>query len=864
MLNSKSTKTTGKSLNEQPTRGILSASEKTPAITGRTLGAFEVGELLGEGGMGAVFHGRDKALDRPVAIKVLHTKLAADDEFVERFVREARTAAKLNHANVVQIYGAGYDEGIAYMALELVTGCSLFDLYKAQRPFPARRACELIRDVALGLAVAHEQGVIHRDIKPENILISDKGVPKLADFGLARASDQRITETGVFLGTPQYASPEQCNADELTPASDLYSLGVVLYELLAGRPPYEAPTPLTLFKKILMEAPEPLAGYCPDLPPSLIALINRLLEKEPASRYTDAAVLAADLDRASAGLPEVSFDMDPYNLVSIVRADSLTVQTPASDSSRTLPFQETRGTLPLAPAPEPDAVSSLKLAQVFLAGVAAILICAVIGLGLARLRTPANTAKVPTPPVVQAPLRVAVIPWSNQAKAKDFDWLGRALPDFLVSQLSKRPDAILVEAPANVGDAGKGLDLSDASDRRKLAQLLGVDLVIGGSFYVDDGGHVVLNAQVETETGVAKQIPGTPAIFAKSEVLGALNQFAEALANAIAGPSADTLVVASAAEAQGGQQSAMVVDRAPAAVAPPKRARPRASVELARLEKKGTKEEGAQEKLAKLESELVEKEAEEAAFALRALPETKNLKGKASTDPQTSSPMDALSPAEAGASPSTGFGGPGSDEATAGRGVGGGDEKLGERDDEQKLAARKLAARRQRGSVKRAKAAPEKGTLDGANTDADDGDGTPAADKALDGKKNLGVLEEDEKKDWGSRSGTNTPDQSAAKAGESRDEVVAGKPATPPVRSSSVAPVGSKAPAFKAKGLAPELARLKECLEQGEQWETFKALDVCAQSDDLTVIKGALKAIDHQQDTVSKVYKTRLEAKLAR
>jgi serine/threonine protein kinase/TolB-like protein len=846
VLNSKSTKTTGKNRNEQPTRGIVSSkSEATPAITGKTLGAFEVGDLLGEGGMGAVFNGRDKALDRPVAIKVLHTKLAADEEFVERFVREARTAAKLNHTNVVQIYGAGYDDGIAYMALELVEGCSLFDLYKAQRPFPPRRACELIRDVSRGLAVAHEQGVIHRDIKPENILISEKGVPKLADFGLARASDQRITETGIFLGTPQYASPEQCNAAELTPASDLYSLGVVLYELLAGRPPYEAPTPLTLFKKILMESPEPLANYCPDLPPSLIALIDRLLEKDPAARYSDAAVLASDLDRVLTGLPEVSADMDPYKLVPIVHADSRTVQTPIPASSSSLPFQETRGTTPLGPQPGEPAgeLGALKIAQFALAAVAAVLICAVIGLGLARLRRAPQPAVGPTAPVVQAPLRVAVIPWSNQAKSPDFEWLGRALPDFLVSQLSQRPDAILVEPPANVIDAAKGLDLSDPSQRRAMAQALGVDLVIGGNFYVGSGGKVVLNAQVETDEGMPKQIPGTPATFAKEEVLGALSNFAEALARAIAGPNADTSVVASA-PAEVETQTARV-DAAQGMARRRAESKQKGSVEVA----------DRQEELAKVEKELgelterekrsapvkkVTKEATES-LALRTLnaqpkaaPETE-AKGQDAEEDKDASSLNEDAPGDLG----PGDSGPG-------------DSDMG---------------------------APETGGGGGA-TEANEGDGTPykgrrkrggtkkdQKDKSNKNEKTAKTKAEDETRNWSAGTGDEQQRQGGSKPGS---KPVAGKPgrSTPapgspaPAQDPKAGPQADAKPEAEKAALAPELVELRLCLEKGDDWKTCTAIDACVQTGNAEIIRGALEAIDKSQGQVWDFYRKKLRDKL--
>ena len=283
----------------------LSAARPIP----RRLGAFEVEAPIGRGGMGAVFRGRDPMLDRPVAIKVIGEELLGDLDYVERFLREARTAARLSHPNVVAVYGAGHDQGVAWIAFELVEGGTLSGFARALAPFPVREACRVARDAAQGLAAAHALGIVHRDLKPDNVLLTAAGQVKLADFGLARtAGDQRITQTGAFVGTPQYCSPEQCNGEDTGPASDLYSLGVVLYELLAGRPPHEAPTPIALFKRILTDPPPPLARE--GVPPSLLAVVERLLRKEPADRYASAEELARDLERILERLPAPADDAE--------------------------------------------------------------------------------------------------------------------------------------------------------------------------------------------------------------------------------------------------------------------------------------------------------------------------------------------------------------------------------------------------------------------------------------------------------------------------------------------------------------------------------------------------------------------------
>ncbi len=424
-------------------------------LSGRRLGVFRLDALLGKGGMGAVYRGVDTALERAVAVKVLAPGLAQDPEYVERFVREARTAARLNHPNVVQIYGAGAEGGVAYMALEMVTGGSLAALLAKVRPFPLRRACEVVRDIARGLAAAHAMGIVHRDLKPDNVLLTPDGVVKLADFGLARSvAGQRITQSGSFLGTPQYCSPEQCNGLEVSFASDLYSLGVVLYELLAGRPPHEAPTPLALFKKILVEETPPIANVRADVPPSLVAILDRLLQKEPAARYPSADALVADLDRVIARMPAEPAGVDPVAsaLVQSSPTAVTVVETPAGSRHETAPvpgraspFEDSVvGGPPLvvpsalaappaarapsaAGAPEepsaPGAPPRRRAALVAVVVAAAVLVAGV--LAATGLLSPTHRRKA----------NVAVLSWKNGSNTEEFAWLADAIPEFVTSEL---------------------------------------------------------------------------------------------------------------------------------------------------------------------------------------------------------------------------------------------------------------------------------------------------------------------------------------------------------------------------------------------------------------------------------------------
>lgn len=289
------------------------------ALIGRRLGAYVVEDLLGEGAMGAVYVATDVNLRREVALKVIRRSLAEDPQYCDRFLREARAAARLSHPNIVHVYSAGAEGGIAYLALELVRGGSLADLVRrAGGRLPPRCACEIARDAALGLGAAHEQGIVHRDVKPDNLLVDGDartGRVKITDFGVARvaAGGQRITQSGLFVGTPRYASPEQCRGESLDGRSDLYSLGVCLFEMLSGTLPHESTsaTPLALLSKIANDPPRPLFAVAPAVSARVAAIVDRLLEKEPAARYRDAAALARDLAAALEELPVEELALEP-------------------------------------------------------------------------------------------------------------------------------------------------------------------------------------------------------------------------------------------------------------------------------------------------------------------------------------------------------------------------------------------------------------------------------------------------------------------------------------------------------------------------------------------------------------------------
>jgi len=269
------------------------------SLIGSRIGDFQVMRKLGRGGMADVFAARQLSLGRDVALKVLRSEYARDKDYVERFRREARAAAKLNHPNIVQVYEVGSVDSVFYIAQELIDGGNLRQRLEDHGAIGAEEAIELLVSVASALELAAEAGITHRDIKPENIMRSSRGIIKVADFGLARirtdmsASQTSLTQAGLTLGTPRYMSPEQVQGHPVDARSDLYSLGVTMYHLLAGRPPFEADDPLALALMQLQETPTPLdrarakraTDGQPDLPEWLIAVVTRLMNKSPQDRF---------------------------------------------------------------------------------------------------------------------------------------------------------------------------------------------------------------------------------------------------------------------------------------------------------------------------------------------------------------------------------------------------------------------------------------------------------------------------------------------------------------------------------------------------------------------------------------------------
>jgi beta-lactam-binding protein with PASTA domain/tRNA A-37 threonylcarbamoyl transferase component Bud32 len=264
-------------------------------------GRYRIVRKLGAGGMANVYLAEDEDLGRRVAIKILNDRYANDDLFIERFRREAKSAAALSHPNIVSVYDRGEAEGTYYIAMEVIEGRSLKELIMTRGPLPIAQALAYTHEILDALRFAHRHGIIHRDIKPHNILIGER--LKVTDFGIARAGASQMTEAGSIMGTAQYLSPEQARGAPVTASSDLYSAGIVLYEMLTGKVPFSGDSAIEIAMKHLNDPPKPPSKIRPEIPDELDAVVLRALSKNPEDRYQTAEEFSEDLHRVEAGLP---------------------------------------------------------------------------------------------------------------------------------------------------------------------------------------------------------------------------------------------------------------------------------------------------------------------------------------------------------------------------------------------------------------------------------------------------------------------------------------------------------------------------------------------------------------------------------
>ncbi|NOZ79157.1 MAG: serine/threonine protein kinase, partial [Acidobacteria bacterium] len=274
------------------------------------IGHYRIISEIGRGGMGVVYKAEEESLDRFVAVKVLGEHLTQDEGYVKRFQREAQAAARLNHPNIVQIYFIGEDDGRHYFAMEYVSGQSLQEILRIRGKLPPGEAIQLVLQAASGLAAAHAAGIIHRDIKPANLMITREGHVKITDFGLARPTEAatRLTATGMLMGTPAYLAPEQCLDKTIDQRADIFSLGVTLFEMVTGRRPFEASSPVALLKIIADAVPPALDHVSADPDDPLRRILARMLAKDPGERYQSCRELIPDLSR----WPEASPHADDH------------------------------------------------------------------------------------------------------------------------------------------------------------------------------------------------------------------------------------------------------------------------------------------------------------------------------------------------------------------------------------------------------------------------------------------------------------------------------------------------------------------------------------------------------------------------
>jgi tRNA A-37 threonylcarbamoyl transferase component Bud32 len=290
-------------------------------VVGETIaGRYDVEELVGHGGMSSVYRARDRLLERQVALKILHDRYTVDEEFVERFKREARSVAQLSHPNIVTVIDRGAEAGRQFIVFEFVEGENLKELLVRSGRLSVADALELGVQVARALAFAHEQGLVHRDVKPQNVLLNGDGRVKVTDFGIARSLDvEGVTQAGTVLGTSDYIAPEQASGEPVEAQTDIYSLGIVLYELLAGELPFTGDNFVAIAMKHVNEIPRSLLEVRADVPQRVAHAIDRALEKDPNRRFRSMGAFAAELETCLVELEGSTGDADTEDRIGVVR-----------------------------------------------------------------------------------------------------------------------------------------------------------------------------------------------------------------------------------------------------------------------------------------------------------------------------------------------------------------------------------------------------------------------------------------------------------------------------------------------------------------------------------------------------------------
>ena len=388
-------------------------------------GRYRIREKIGSGGMSDVYLADDLTLSRPVAVKVLHSEYARDAGYIQRFRYEAQAAANLNHPNIVSVYDWGNEGDAYYIVMEYVEGRELKDLLREQGAFTPERAAEVAAEIAAALQFAHRRNLVHRDIKPQNVIITPTGQVKVMDFGIARAaSGTGITQTGVVMGTAQYIAPEQAQGLSVDGRADIYSLGIVLYEMLAGRVPFDDENPLTVAYRQVRDDPVPPSMIVPGIPPAMEAIVMKALAKNPANRYQTAQEFKADLLRFLEGMPVSATPVMP-------------AAVPPASAAPTAPTAPTAPAYPVAPAVLPPPAGKKTPAWVWVLAIS-LLVLGVLGIILALTLT-GRQPMVDVPNLIgktEAEARSALEAVGLKLEIKEEQYITREgeTPDVIVSQ----------------------------------------------------------------------------------------------------------------------------------------------------------------------------------------------------------------------------------------------------------------------------------------------------------------------------------------------------------------------------------------------------------------------------------------------
>ncbi len=425
--------------------------------TGATFaGRYQIIEELGQGGMGRVYKVLDMKIGEKVALKIIRPEAAVDRLILDRFSNELKLARKIRHKNVCQMFDLGEDRGAYYITMEYVRGEDLKQILRKMGRLSPGQAVGIARQVCEGLAEAHRLGVIHRDLKPQNIMLDEEGGARIMDFGIARSlAGNGLTGAGMIIGTPEYMSPEQLEAKEADPRSDLYALGVVLYEMVAGRPPFEGDTPISVAHKQKYDPPEDPGTINSQIPAALSRIILKCLEKDRGKRYATAGEIIADLDRIEKAFPPAD---------RVVRA------------GRPLTSKET--------------TVKLKLKKLLFPGLAAVGIVIAAGIVLWRILPDGKAGSAPA----SSP-SLAVLPFVDDSPEKSHPYLCEGIPNTLINALSGIRDLRVPARTSAFSFAGKGLDI------QTIGQKLNVANILEGSIQAAGGKLRVTARLVEAKSG---------------------------------------------------------------------------------------------------------------------------------------------------------------------------------------------------------------------------------------------------------------------------------------------------------------------------------------------------------------------------